>query len=131
MNIGGLIGLLSVILSGVGYWFFYKRIAKKKRLYDEVYKSIQHQAFLLSWYITLATVFMILVIVLLGVSLSALKVITIIFIVQLFSFASVMSYKSLRIYAETKGERQLQIASLLLFIVLGTAFLCITILYIN
>jgi len=55
----------------------------------------------------------------------------IIFIVQLFSFASVMSYKSLRIYAKTKGERQLQITSLLLFIVLGIAFLCITILYIN
>lgn len=131
MNLGGLIGLFfGSLVAGVA-WLYFRRLAKEKAFEDELYQEIQRRSFTLSWYISFGTVYVMLVISLLGGSLTALKVISIIFLVQIFSFVSVLSYLQLKIFGETKEGQQLSFVVLFMFILLGFGLLIITIFYID
>lgn len=131
MNLGGLIGLFfGSLVAGVA-WLYFRRLAKEKAFEDELYQEIQRRSFTLSWYISFGAVYVMLVISLLGGSLTALKVISIIFLVQIFSFVSVLSYLQLKIFGETKEGQQLSFVVLFMFILLGFGLLIITIFYID
>lgn len=131
MNLGGLIGLFFGSLVAAVAWLYFRRLAKEKAFEDELYQEIQRRSFTLSWYISFGAVYVMLVISLLGGSLTALKVISIIFLVQIFSFVSVLSYLQLKIFGETKEGQQLSFVVLFMFILLGFGLLIITIFYID
>lgn len=127
MNTGGLIGLLFGALSGLGGLLFGRMKAKKERGLDEVNNHIWKSARSTSWYATLVTIYILLLLSLLGFIFSLVKALSILLIVHLFSWAIAGSYLSANMYKEEKADKDLQHVMLGFFIVLGVIFIVITI----
>lgn len=129
MNTGGLIGLLFGAVSGLAGLIFGRMKAKKERGLDEVNDHIWKTARSTSWYATLVTIYILLLLSLLGFMFSLVKALSILFMVHVFSWAIVGTYLSANMYKEEKADKDLQHIMLGFFIVLGVIFIVITILF--
>lgn len=126
MEIGGLIGLTMGVGFGLLGIFFGRRTAKKKRELDEVYEHIWQKARSLSWYVTLVSIYLLLLLALLGFMISIVKAMSIILFIHLFSWGGIGSYLSMKIYSESEADNQLYKFLLSFFLILGTVFIVIT-----
>lgn len=70
VQIGGLIGLYGGATFGILGWWFSRRMAKKKRGLDELHDHIWQKARSISWYFTLAAVYILFSLVVFGIELS-------------------------------------------------------------
>lgn len=129
MNTGGLIGLVFGAVSGLVGLIFGRIKAKKERGLDEVNEHIWKTARSTSWYATLITIYILLLLGLLGLVASLVKSLSILLIVHLFSWAITGTYLSASLYKEEKADKDLQHIMLGFFIVLGVTFIVITILF--
>lgn len=129
MNLGSLLGLTFGIIFGLAGWFFGNKQAKKQRGDDEVAKHIWQKARSISWYVTLVVLYIFLFLVLFGVTISATKVLSILILVHLFSWAIVGVYLSSYYYNESKADRQIYKFLIAMFLILGIIFIFITFFY--
>lgn len=126
MEIGGLIGLTMGVAFGLLGLFFGRKTAKKERGLDEVYEHIWQRARSLSWYVTLVSIYLLLLLALLGFMTSIVKAMSIILFIHLFSWGGIGSYLSMKIYSESEADNQLYKFLLSFFLILGTVFIVIT-----
>jgi len=129
MNIGGIIGLSLGVLSALIGILFGQKQAEKSRANDEVHDHIWKTARSYSWYATLFLIYVLLLISLMGVTLSVVKILSILLIIHLFTWACVGFYLSANMFNEEKVDRNLQRILLGLFIGLGMVMLVITIFF--
>ena len=129
MNVGALLGLTFGIIFGLVGWFFGNKEAKKQRSDDEVAKDIWQKTRSISWYVTLVVLYIFLFFVLFGVTISATKVLSILILVHLFSWAIVGVYLSSYYYNESKADRQIYKFLIAMFLILGIIFIFITFFY--
>ncbi|HZW67729.1 MAG TPA: hypothetical protein VFF20_03865 [Pseudogracilibacillus sp.] len=129
MNLGGIIGLTFGVVSALVGIIIGQKQARKSRADDEVHDYIWKRARSYSWYATLLIIYVLLLLSLLGVLLSTIKVLSVLLIVHLFTWASVGLYLSAIMFSEEKADKNVQWVLLALFIVLGTAMLVITIFF--
>lgn len=129
MEVGGLIGLLFGVILGIIVWFIGRKRAIKKREHDEVNEHIWKTARSYSWYTTLITIYILLLLALLGLITSIVKALSILLIVHLFSWAIAGAYCSSSLYYEEEADRRLYRILLSYFIVLGIVFVTLTIFF--
>lgn len=87
ISVSGLIGLYGGMICGILGWWFGRKQARKKRGLDEVYDHIWQKARSYSWYVTLATIYILFSLYLFGVNLHIPMVLGIIMIVHFASWA--------------------------------------------
>lgn len=129
MQVGGLIGLIFGIIFGLLGWYFGRKEAKKQRALDEVNDHIWQKSRSISWYVTLVTIYILLLFTLVGLTISSIKALSIILVVHLFSWGAVGAYLSNKMYSESKADNQLYKFLLGFFVLLGLTFIIVTIFF--
>lgn len=86
VQIGGLIGLYGGAVCGILGWYFGRRMAKKQRGLDELYEHIWQKARSISWFFTLAAIYILFSLVVFGIELSPAMVLGIIMLVHIASW---------------------------------------------
>jgi len=71
VQIGGLIGLYGGAVFGILGWWFGRWMAKKQRGLDELHEHIWQKARSISWFFTLATIYVLFSLVIFGIELKA------------------------------------------------------------
>jgi hypothetical protein len=71
ISIGGIIGLYGGLICGTLGWWFGRQKARKNRGLDELYEHIWQKARSFSWYITLATIYVLFSLVGFGIELNS------------------------------------------------------------
>jgi len=130
METGGLIGLiLGMITASIGLYVGRKQ-AEKKRALDELHEHVWQKARSVSWYITTATIYILLFLVLIGITISAIKVLSILLIVHLFSWAVAGSYVQLQLASASDADAQIYKFLISFFVLLGIGFIIISLIVI-
>ncbi|MCP3764562.1 hypothetical protein NLX67_19665 [Domibacillus sp. A3M-37] len=86
VQIGGLIGLYGGAVFGILGWWFGRRMAKKQRGLDELHEHIWQKARSISWFFTLAAIYVLFSLVAFGIELRAAMVLGVIMIVHMASW---------------------------------------------
>lgn len=86
VQIGGLIGLYGGATFGILGWWFGRHLAKKKRGLDELHDHIWQKARSISWYFTLAAIYIFFSLVAFGIELSVAMVLGVLLIVHMSSW---------------------------------------------
>ncbi|APH05017.1 hypothetical protein [Bacillus weihaiensis] len=86
LQIGGMIGLYGGATFGLLAWWFGRRMAKKQRGLDELHDHIWQKARSISWFFTLAAIYILFSLVVFGIELRAAMVLGIIMIVHIASW---------------------------------------------
>lgn len=131
IQVGGLIGLISGIVFGLAGLYFGRKEAKKSRGLDEVNEHIWQKARSISWYVTLVVIYILLLLTLLGSSISLVKALSVLLIIHLFSWAIVGTYLTINMYDESKADKNLHQILLTFFAILGISMIVITIFFIK
>ncbi len=84
--IGGLIGLYGGAAFGILGWWFGRRMAKKNRGLDEIHTHIWQKARSISWYFTLAAIYVLFSLVAFGIELGVAMALGVIMIVHMSSW---------------------------------------------
>lgn len=125
MHIGALNGLLFGIIFALGCVYIGKKAALKNRNDDEVSQHIWQKARSTSWYVTTVTIYILLILVLLGVAIPVFKVLSILLLVHLFSWAIIGSYLSGYYFKESKADAQVYKFLIGFFLVLSVTFIIV------
>ncbi|XQY93770.1 hypothetical protein ACNRWW_10365 [Metabacillus sp. HB246100] len=86
LQIGGMIGLYGGATFGLLAWWFGRRMAKKQRGLDELHDHIWQKARSISWFFTLAAIYILFSLVVFGIELRAAMVLGVIMIVHIASW---------------------------------------------
>ncbi|PAE26856.1 hypothetical protein [Bacillus sp. 7894-2] len=86
VQIGGLVGLYGGALMGILAWWFGRRMAKKQRGLDELHDHIWQKARSISWFFTLASIYILFTLVIFGIELNAAMVLGVIMLVHMASW---------------------------------------------
>ncbi|MDT8861875.1 hypothetical protein N0O92_16805 [Alkalihalobacillus sp. MEB130] len=86
LQIGGLIGLYGGATFGILGWWLGRRMAKKNRGLDELHDHIWQKARSISWYFTLAAIYILFSLVAFGIELSVAMVLGIMLLVHMSSW---------------------------------------------
>lgn len=82
----GLIGLYGGAIAGLSGWYFGRKKAKKENGFDEMHNHITKTARSFSWFATLATIYILFTLLMIGFDLDVAPVLGIIMLVQLSSW---------------------------------------------
>ncbi|MFE7065137.1 hypothetical protein ACFVAD_23815 [Sutcliffiella sp. NPDC057660] len=86
VQIGGLIGLYGGAVIGILSWWFGRSISKKQRGLDELHDHIWQKARSISWFFTLASIYLLFTLIMFGMELRAAMVLGVIMLVHLASW---------------------------------------------
>lgn len=86
VQIGGLIGLYGGAVIGILSWWFGRRMAKKERGLDELHAHIWQKARAISWFFTLASIYLLFTLIMFGMELRAAIVLAVIMVVHMMSW---------------------------------------------
>ncbi|WP_456270928.1 hypothetical protein [Bacillus sp. AK031] len=86
VQIGGLIGLYGGAVISILAWWFGRRMAKKQRGLDELHEHIWQKSRSISWFFTLAAIYVLFSLIMFGIELKAAIVLAIILTVHLASW---------------------------------------------
>lgn len=86
VQIGGLIGLYGGAIFAILGWWFGRRMAKKQRGLDELHEHIWQKARSISWFFTLAAIYVLFSLVIFGIELRAAMVLGVIMMVHMASW---------------------------------------------
>ncbi|WP_417897739.1 hypothetical protein ABN702_15790 [Bacillus haimaensis] len=86
VQIGGLIGLYGGAVMGILAWWFGRRMAKKQRGLDELHDHIWQKARSISWFFTLASIYLLFTFIMFGMELKAPIVLAVIMLVHMASW---------------------------------------------
>ncbi|WP_453995248.1 hypothetical protein [Bacillus nitroreducens] len=87
VQIAGMIGLYGGAVLGILGWWFGRRMAKKQRGLDELHEHIWQKARAISWFFTLASLYVLFSLIMFGIELNAAMVLGVIMMVHLASWA--------------------------------------------
>lgn len=87
VQIAGMIGLYGGAVLGILGWWFGRRMAKKQRGLDELHEHIWQKARAISWFFTLASLYVLFSLIMFGIELNAPMVLGVIMMVHLASWA--------------------------------------------
>src|SRR5699024_772608 len=107
IEVGGLIGLLGGMITGLAGWYFGRKQAKKQRGLDEIHDHIWQKARSYSWYTTLVVIYLLFFLSIFGVPISVPATLAILMFVHLFSWAIIGIFLSSQIYSENEGDNQI------------------------
>lgn len=130
MNASGLIGIVFRALSGLAGLLIGNKKAKKHRGLDEVHDYLWQKARSYSWYVTLIVIYILLLLVLLGVSLSPVTILSVLLIVHFASWGGTGAILSMKMYEESKATRKVYMFLLTFFIIFAIS-LAIIIYYLS
>lgn len=123
IEVGGLIGLLGGMITGLAGWYFGRKKANKERGLDEIHEHIWQKARSYSWYTTLIVIYLLFFLYIFGVSLSVPIVLAILMFIHLFSWAIFGTIFSSKIYSENEGDKQITKFVIGFFTIFGFAIL--------
>ena len=86
VQIGGLVGLYGGAVIGILAWWFGRRMAKKQRGLDELHDHIWQKARSISWFFTLASIYLLFTLIMFGMELSPAIVLAVIMVVHMTSW---------------------------------------------
>ncbi|WP_404469580.1 hypothetical protein [Sutcliffiella horikoshii] len=86
VQIGGLVGLYGGAVIGILAWWFGRRMAKKQRGLDELHDHIWQKARGISWFFTLASIYLLFTLIMFGMELSPAIVLAVIMVVHMTSW---------------------------------------------
>ncbi len=86
IQIGGLVGLYGGAVIGILAWWFGRRMAKKQRGLDELHDHIWQKARSISWFFTLASIYLLFTLIMFGMELSPAIVLAVIMVVHMTSW---------------------------------------------
>ncbi len=86
IQIGGLVGLYGGAVIGILAWWFGRRMAKKQRGLDELHDHIWQKARAISWFFTLASIYLLFTLIMFGMELSPAIVLAVIMVVHMTSW---------------------------------------------
>ncbi|WP_339148977.1 MULTISPECIES: hypothetical protein [unclassified Sutcliffiella] len=86
VQIGGLVGLYGGAVIGILAWWFGRRMAKKQRGLDELHDHIWQKARAISWFFTLASMYILFTLVIFGMELTAAMVLGVVMLVHFASW---------------------------------------------
>lgn len=86
VQIGGLVGLYGGAVMGILAWWFGRHMAKKQRGLDELHAHIWQTARAISWFFTLASMYILFTLVIFGMELTAAMVLAVIMLVHFASW---------------------------------------------
>ncbi|WP_404460781.1 hypothetical protein [Sutcliffiella horikoshii] len=86
VQIGGLVGLYGGAVIGIIAWWFGRRMAKKQRGLDELHDHIWQKARSISWFFTLASLYILFTLIMFGMELRAAMVLGVIMLVHFASW---------------------------------------------
>ncbi|MCG1023435.1 hypothetical protein EKQ44_17475 [Sutcliffiella horikoshii] len=86
VQIGGLVGLYGGAVMGILAWWFGRHMAKKQRGLDELHAHIWQKARAISWFFTLASMYILFTLVIFGMELTAAMVLAVIMLVHFASW---------------------------------------------
>lgn len=114
------LGLYGGMITGLLGWYFGRRAAGKKRGLDEVYYFIWGKARSISWYSTMAAIYIMLILAISGVRLNLIPALAILLLIHMGSWAITGA-----IYSVRMKEADSKQPSLLLALAIGVAILII------
>ncbi|UAL47949.1 hypothetical protein K7887_02980 [Sutcliffiella horikoshii] len=86
VQIGGLVGLYGGAVIGILAWWFGRRMAKKQRGLDELHDHIWQKARSISWFFTLASIYLLFTLIMFGMELRPAIVLAVIMVVHMTSW---------------------------------------------
>lgn len=86
VQIGGLVGLYGGAMVGILAWWFGRRMAKKQRGLDELHDHIWQKARSISWFFSLASMYILFTLIMFGMELRAAMVLGVIMLVHFASW---------------------------------------------
>ncbi|WP_421383324.1 hypothetical protein ACOJQI_02770 [Bacillus salacetis] len=86
IQLAGAAGLYGGAILGILGWWFGRRMAKKERGLDELYEHIWQKARSVSWFVTLASIYVFFSLLIFGIELSTATVLGIILLIHLASW---------------------------------------------
>lgn len=126
VQIGGLIGLYGGAMIGILGWWFGRRMSKKQRGLDELHDHIWQKARSISWFFSLASMYILFTLIMFGMELRAAMVLGVIMLVHFASWGITGVILSINMNMEeplkpsrVKSGLAIVVLSLLLFTVLS------------
>lgn len=127
VSVGGLIGLYGGMVCGILGWWFGRKQARKKRALDEVYEHIWQKARSYSWYVTLASIYILFSLYLFGVHIHGPMALGIIMIIHLASWAFIGIGFSIALQSEEPIQLNEAILGIALIVISVLVFTIISI----